>query len=64
MTFRTKLLGATLLAAPLLAAPLAAKAQPVTGLYVGLGVGANWLMDQKVGTNRERYRRDRPQAHL
>lgn len=49
MAFRKILLGASLLAAPLLAAPLAAKAQPVTGLYVGLGVGANWLMDQKVG---------------
>jgi OmpA-OmpF porin, OOP family len=48
MRLRTKLLGATLLAAPLLAAPLAAKAQPVTGLYVGLGVGANWLQDQKI----------------
>jgi OmpA-OmpF porin, OOP family len=50
MKLRNTLLGASLLAAPMLAAPLAAKAQPVTGLYVALGVGANWLMDQKVGT--------------
>ena len=51
MTFRTKLLAATLFAAPVFACPFAAKAQPVTGIYVGLGAGANWLQDQSVGSN-------------
>ena len=32
-----------LLAATILAAPMAASAQPVTGLYIGLGAGANWI---------------------
>ncbi|MFZ4410309.1 MAG: OmpA family protein [Paracraurococcus sp.] len=32
-----------LLAATILAAPVAASAQPVTGLYIGLGAGANWI---------------------
>ncbi|MBW8271530.1 outer membrane protein, partial [Caldovatus aquaticus] len=31
-----------LLAATMLSLPLAAQAQPVTGLYVGAGAGANW----------------------
>jgi outer membrane protein OmpA-like peptidoglycan-associated protein len=34
-----------LLAATMLALPVAAQAQPVTGLYVGAGVGINWLQD-------------------
>src|SRR6185437_7446833 len=41
----------SLLAATILAASLAwaggAAAQPVTGLYVGLGAGGNFLMDQR-----------------
>ena len=32
----------TLLAATMMALPLAAQAQPVTGLYVGAGLGVNW----------------------
>jgi OmpA-OmpF porin, OOP family len=52
MTLRTKLLAATLLAAPLFALPHGAKAQPVTGLYVGLGAGANILMDEEPGFGR------------
>jgi outer membrane protein OmpA-like peptidoglycan-associated protein len=32
----------TLLAATIMALPLAAQAQPVTGIYVGGGLGANW----------------------
>src|SRR5689334_10679977 len=32
-----------LLAATILAMPAAAGAQPVSGLYVGLGAGANWI---------------------
>jgi outer membrane protein OmpA-like peptidoglycan-associated protein len=39
MKLRSALLAATILAA----APIAAKAQPVTGLYVGAGAGANWM---------------------
>jgi outer membrane protein OmpA-like peptidoglycan-associated protein len=34
-----------LLAATMLALPMAANAQPVTGLYIGAGVGANFRMD-------------------
>ena len=40
MKFRSALLAATVMAAP-----VAAQAQPVNGLYIGAGVGANWLMD-------------------
>ncbi len=36
----------TLLAASVLAAPVAALAQPVTGIYVGAGVGGSSLQDQ------------------
>ena len=32
-----------LLAATILATPVAASAQPVTGLYIGAGAGANWI---------------------
>ena len=35
----------TLLAATVLSLPLAAQAQPVTGLYVGAGIGANYRQD-------------------
>jgi len=37
-----------LLAATLLALPLVARAQPIQGLYVGAGGGANWLLDNEV----------------
>jgi outer membrane protein OmpA-like peptidoglycan-associated protein len=37
-----------LLAATVLALPVAAQAQPVNGLYVGAGAGANWLMESDV----------------
>jgi outer membrane protein OmpA-like peptidoglycan-associated protein len=37
-----------LLAATLLAIPVAARAQPVSGLYVGAGAGANFMTSEKV----------------
>jgi len=37
-----------LLAATLLALPLVAHAQPIQGLYLGGGGGANWLLDSRV----------------
>jgi OmpA-OmpF porin, OOP family len=43
MTFRSALLAATIVALP-----IAASAQPVTGLYVGAGVGANLLQDESI----------------
>ncbi|MBN8908208.1 MAG: OmpA family protein, partial [Rhodospirillales bacterium] len=43
MTFRSALLAATIVALP-----LAAKAQPVTGLYVGAGAGVNLLQDEDI----------------
>ncbi len=57
MNFRSALLAATVLAAPtaaLLAAPTAAnaQAQPITGLYIGAGVGANFMQDQQVKSSR------------
>jgi OmpA-OmpF porin, OOP family len=39
-----------LLAATLLAAPVAAKAQPVTGIYLGGGVGVNGLTSTSLGS--------------
>ncbi len=39
----------TLLAATVLALPLAANAQPVTGLYIGLGAGVNLMQDVTAG---------------
>ena len=42
-----KLRGA-LLAAGVLALPIAASAQPITGLYIGLGAGANFMQDETV----------------
>jgi OOP family OmpA-OmpF porin len=41
-------LRSALLAATVLALPMAAKAQPVTGLYVGAGAGYNILLNEKV----------------
>ncbi|UFN49167.1 OmpA family protein [Roseomonas sp. OT10] len=38
-----------LLAATMLSLPLAAQAQPVTGLYIGAGAGANWLQSDSSG---------------
>ena len=43
MTFRT-----TLLAAAVLTLPMAANAQPIDGLYIGAGVGANFLQSQSI----------------
>ena len=40
-----------LLAATMLALPVAAQAQPVTGLYVGAGIGMNMLMTTDVDLN-------------
>ncbi len=41
-------LRSALLAATVLAAPVAAKAQPVSGVYIGLGAGFNYLMDENI----------------
>jgi outer membrane protein OmpA-like peptidoglycan-associated protein len=41
-------LRSALLAATVLATPIAASAQPVTGLYVGAGVGVNFTMQQSI----------------
>ncbi len=47
MALRATLLTATLLATPLLAAPRAVRAQPIDGVYVGVGAGVNFLQDQR-----------------
>jgi OOP family OmpA-OmpF porin len=39
-----------LLAAATVALPLAAQAQPVTGLYVGGGLGINYLQPESIGS--------------
>ncbi|MEN0075239.1 MAG: OmpA family protein [Paracraurococcus sp.] len=49
MTLRKALLAATVLALP-----VAAQAQPVSGLYVGAGVGANWKFDSEGSYSRSR----------
>ncbi len=41
-------LRSALLAATVLAAPIAAKAEAISGLYIGAGAGANFLQDEKV----------------
>ena len=41
-------LRSALLAATVLAAPVAAKAEAISGLYIGAGAGANFLMDQSI----------------
>ena len=46
MNFRNALVAATILALP-----LAAKAQPISGLYVGAGGGANLMLDENVKVN-------------
>ena len=43
MAFRQALLAATILAVPAIA-----QAQPITGLYVGAGAGANWLQQSDI----------------
>ena len=40
-------LRSALLAATMLATPIVASAQPVTGLYVGAGVGVNFTQKEK-----------------
>jgi hypothetical protein len=47
MSFRQFLLAASMLAAPLLVAGQT-QAQPVNGLYVGLGAGGNYLQQERV----------------
>ncbi len=39
-------LRSALLAATVLAAPIAAKAEAISGLYIGAGAGANWLQEE------------------
>ncbi|MCB8880501.1 OmpA family protein [Acidisoma cellulosilytica] len=48
MKLRSTLMAATVLAVPVLALPTLAKAQPVTGLYVGAGAGYDYQGSQKV----------------
>src|SRR5579875_3402343 len=45
MKLRTALMAATVLA---VAAPFAAKAQPISGLYIGAGVGYNILQNENL----------------
>lgn len=47
-----------LLAATMLALPMAANAQPVTGLYIGAGVGANFRMDADLDKVPSTYKTD------
>jgi len=47
MPTRATLLTATLLAVPLVAKPLAVRAQPIDGVYVGVGAGVNFLQDER-----------------
>ena len=47
-----------LLAATMLALPMAANAQPVTGLYIGAGVGANWHSDANLNLVNSTYKVD------
>ena len=47
MALRATLLPATMLAVPLLAAPGAVRAQPIDGVYVGVGAGVNFLQDER-----------------
>ncbi len=49
MSFRPALLAASLLATPLLVAP-AAMAQPVSGPYISINLGAGYLQDQTLKT--------------
>ena len=44
-------LRSALLAATVLAAPVAARAEAISGLYVGAGAGANYLQDQNISTS-------------
>ncbi len=46
MKLRSALLAATVLAA----APVAAKAQAISGLYIGAGAGANFMQDQSINS--------------
>jgi len=46
MNLRSALLAATVLAA----APVAAMAQPVNGLYIGAGIGANWMSQENISS--------------
>ncbi len=43
MSLKRALLATALVSAPLLASISTASAQPVTGLYIGVGAGANWV---------------------
>ena len=47
MPLRATLLTTTLLAVPLLATPAAVRAQPIDGVYVGVGAGVNFLQDER-----------------
>ena len=44
-------LRSALLAATVLAAPVAARAEAISGLYIGAGAGANFLQDQDISTS-------------
>jgi OmpA-OmpF porin, OOP family len=48
MKLRSALMAATVLAVPAIALPTLAKAQPITGLYVGAGAGYDYQANQKL----------------
>jgi OOP family OmpA-OmpF porin len=48
MKLRSALLAATVLAVPAIALPTLAKAQPISGLYVGAGAGYDYQANQKL----------------
>ena len=48
MNFRNAMMVGTVLAVPMIATSGAARAEAVSGLYIGAGVGANWMMDTKL----------------
>jgi outer membrane protein OmpA-like peptidoglycan-associated protein len=52
MKLRTTLLGVTCLGLPIaLGIPGTASAQPINGVYVSLGAGANWLSNEKTNSS-------------
>ena len=54
----------TLLLATLLAAPLAARAQPISGVYVGAGAGVNFLEDQRAAIAGPDFNLGRPRLRF
>jgi outer membrane protein OmpA-like peptidoglycan-associated protein len=57
-------LRSALLAATVLAAPVAAKAQAVSGLYIGAGAGANFMQDESLSRTSYPFRGSAPLGSL